>query len=78
MLTLGDIDGDDTLDVVVAVATAEGSGEVWALSAQDGLSLSHFPVELHNRWVGPSGVCLDVRTGLVLFVVFTCFFLRFD
>lgn len=63
MVTLGDVDGDGTLDVVVAAMTnrddrdrdAEteeaygGGGGLWVLSAETGLPLPNFPVELHNR-----------------------------
>ncbi|CBJ28983.1 conserved unknown protein [Ectocarpus siliculosus] len=49
MLTLGDVDGDGALDVVAGVTTAEGSAEVWALSAESGLPLPNYPVALRNR-----------------------------
>lgn len=48
-VTLGDIDGDGTLDVVVGVTAKDGSGEVWALNAESGLTLPNFPVGLMNR-----------------------------
>lgn len=54
MLTLGDVDDDGALDVVAGVTTAEGSAEVWALSAESGLPLPNYPVALRNRWVGGS------------------------
>lgn len=48
-VSLGDVDGDGSLDVVVGVSTAEGSGEVWAVSAESGLQLPYFPVKFMNR-----------------------------
>lgn len=51
MLTLGDVDSDGSLDVVIGVTTKEGRGEVWALSAENGLPLPNFPVQLMNRQV---------------------------
>ena len=51
MVTLGDVDGDGSLDIVVGVTTKDGAGEVWALSAESSLPLPHFPVRLGNRYM---------------------------
>lgn len=46
---LGDVDGNGSLDAVVAVTSSKGEGQVWAVSAATGETLQNFPVRLNNR-----------------------------
>lgn len=54
---LGDVDGDGSLDAVVAVTSSEGEGQLWAVSAATGETLQNFPVRLNNRCVSSAPVC---------------------
>lgn len=58
-VTLGDVDGDNTLDVVVGTTSSDGEGAVWVFGAADGTKLPSFPVKLQNRQGGTLTYSID-------------------
>lgn len=65
-VTLGDVDSDDYIDVVVGISLPNGEGQVWALNAATGEPLDGFPVELGNRRVGEFRVMFALGDALVM------------
>lgn len=69
-VTLGDVNSDSYIDVVVGISLPNGEGQVWALNAATGEPLDGFPVGLGNRRVGQLRVIFAVgwciRHGIIL------------